>query len=46
MLEKISKIISETSIPGSMIIKILLTGISLYGLGYEVGKFIFYFFAE
>lgn len=43
MFEKITKIISGKSISGSMIIIILLTGVGLYGLGYGVGKFIFYF---
>ena len=41
MFEKIEKIISN-----SLIAKIALIGISLYGLGYGVGKFIFYFFGK
>ncbi len=38
MFKKIKKMISD-----SLIAKIALAGISLYGLGYGVGKFIFHF---
>ena len=41
MFEKIERIISD-----SLIAKSVLVGISLYGLGYGVGKFFFYFFGK
>ena len=45
MLEKFAHLVRNVSTSiHSKILKILIVGMCLYGLGYGIGKFVFYFF--
>lgn len=45
MLEKFAHLVRNVSTSiNSKMLKILIVGMFLYGLGYGIGKFVFYFF--